>query len=228
MKKLITYLFIVFSATSSYSQIIENKLNLSFGLNIGFPLNHGTIHQDQLNYPSFFGNCPATVSPNIFLDYNIRRNFSLGVELNYTYYSRWNGDANMFILSNPSIRQESFALVGTYFLQDINVQFSQVKTGIVFGPALLLNSLNWTKINNQNIYNTSVVLPKSESKLHPGLRCGVCLQNAISNRLGFRLDFYYQYERANSIYYLDKSFNSLNLRVRVILRLFNDKYYNYE
>lgn len=226
MKKLVLILVIGVVSLSLKGQFLDNRIDFGFGAGFHLPLNSENISEySSFRYPSLYGNYAFGAGIQAFCDYHIAKSLRVGIELESSRYNPWKGNQDVFILNEPVLSLSSISLRGLYLPQK-KVQFASPATnwGYYIAPVFTYQLLKWDDTvlenNNQPAF--------SHSTIHPGFKTGFSLFHEFNNYYGLRLDVYYHFSLVESPYYLDKSFQSVNVSLNLFTKRFHNKYFRYD
>lgn len=227
MKEKLFLIFLISVGTLALKgQFLDNKIDFGVGAGFHLPLNPETITRNSsFRYPSLYGNYAFGTGIQAFCDYRISESLRVGIGLESSRFSSWKGDQDIFILIDPVLSLSSISLRGIYLPKTI-MQFAtpSLKWGLYMAPILTYQVLEWDDTVPEN-YNQPAFL---FSTIHPGFKSGISLFHEINNYYGLRLDVYYHYSAVDSPYYLDTSFQSVNVSLSVFTKRLHNRYYRYD
>jgi hypothetical protein len=226
MKRYFILVIILVNYISMYSQSIPNKLNIGIGTNVCFPLNSNDVTETKFKYPSLYGNYQAGYAGLIMLEYELNSKYSVNLSLEKSRYNNWEGNEHNFILSKPSINITSYSFSLKYTPERLQLNDYLFKWGIFLAPIMAAQKLKWDEINQSSDDNFEY--PKSEKNFLPGFKTGFEMSYFTVNSILICSQISYQYLKCNSNYYMDKSFQSINISIVIKYKLFKNRYFKYE
>jgi hypothetical protein len=226
MKKKLLILLLNLFCLFLNAQYVENKLNIGFGVSLCKPLNRSLINKEYFSYPSLYGNFKYGYCAHLSVDYKIKQNFWIGIEAGKTFYTKWSGDQEIFVLKDPYISLTSVCLNIFYCPKHYQIYSGSIVWGVLFAPIVASQNLEWSSIKQQK--DESNLYPYSEIKLFPGLKTGFGVIILNSNGLQIRSDICYQYFYCDNYYYTDKAFHSINISLQCYFRFKKNRYFRYE
>ena len=220
---IICFLFIV--GLKINGQYIDNKVDIFLGGGISIPV---VLNFDgNYAYPSLFENFKESFFLNAGINYWYKKNLSFGFVFEETKYEQWVGNYDVFILKNPKLRIETIGVNACFYPGFINHFKIPGKIGFQAGPELSLYSLRWNDYTydaNPFTYSEDVL---NEYLISPGVQIGLTYQRQINLNAGVKVDLSYKLHQTPGLHFLDKSFSSVNLSVKLFIRAFKNRLYNY-
>jgi hypothetical protein len=208
------------------AQFIDNKFNIGFGISACSPLNPKNVSNDQFVYPSLYGNYPVGISGILTVKYQLKPDWNIIFDISKTLFADWNGDKAIFILHNPSLKLSTVSIVGLYLPDRFLIKSIPVRWGVLAGPVLSKQKLSWTQIDQYT--DNEITFPEEEKKTLGGFKAGIVLLYLENDLIEVYSEVYYQYLHCYSNFYNDKAFHSVNFSLQLNLKLFKNRYYNYE
>ncbi len=219
--------FLLIAGLKLNGQYIDNKLDIFSGVGITTPVRWNFNENENFSYPSLFENFKKTLSLSAGVNYWFKRNLTFGLEYKQNKFEHWNGNNDIFILENPELSIHTIALNTGLYYDLINYFKIPGKIGIIAGPEFSRFSVSWTDFNNEVIQPGIQNDPKEENLISPGAQLGLLYQRQINLNSGVRMELSYSLHHAPGLYYLDKSFSSLNFSVKLYFRAMKNRRYNY-
>lgn len=226
MKRIYLILPLLFCLCKAGAQVIDNRLDLGFGSKVSIPLNASFIRIGDFRYPSLYGNFLPGPAGNAYFDFRLRKQLGVGFSYERTWYTAWDGDADLFILKNPKMLSSGSFLRISWYPVISRKESSFFSICLFGGPLLHYNRLQWTDFEQD--VNMYYGLNQEEYYLNPGLGAGAGFLYSLNNNAGVRLDLSYAGYRQKSILYFDRFMSSFNAAVSVYFRFNKDIYYKYD
>lgn len=229
MMKLMLYTCLTFFIYPIYGQLIENRLNIGFGVNTMIPLNAKYVSENNFKYPSYWGNSGSSVGGNIDAEYKLSDYLSIGINSSFSHHLWWNDNVNNFTLSEP-ISKTSIVSCGIIYFPFGNRWNSKISNlGIFISPMLFDHKLSWNDLNVDVGSNTEKLRNSfSKSNQNIGIQSGVSFLRERNNWDGIRLNIYYHWVKDSNNFYLDRSFQSFNISLIYYIKFLKNKYYLYD
>lgn len=227
MKTSILFLLTIFTASYLKGQVVDNHLNIGVGYDYVTSLNSDNIsHVDHLNYPSLYGNYNYIHAGEIYADFRVQKNFWIGIHFDKFKYNNWSGNKDVFILQDPVLAFSTVSASLIYNLNSARSANNLTHFNIFLAPLIGSQHLSWSAIQ-QSAYSDSVYAG-GEHQTDPGFRAGFGISHDINNDMGISANIFYQYIHVNSYYYLDHSFSSVDVSVKLYIRFLKNRYYRYD
>jgi hypothetical protein len=227
MKHLYILGFLLFINTLLSGQYIDNRLDIYAGGGISIPVSSKNTGQGSFVYPSLLGNFAESACYKAGLNYWLKSNICLGFEYEKVKFSQWQGNEEIFVIISPKLRLNSFSLQAGYFPDVLKQIKIPGKIGILGGVELVQQSLSWTAFSYTFYHPNITTLPFEDTNISQGFKVGLRYTKQLNFNGGIQFDLSYKFYQAESLYYVEKSFQSLNFSVLLSFRALKNRHYNY-
>jgi hypothetical protein len=203
-----------FCLGSLSGQVIPSSLNIGIGPVLSMSRNDEIYSEGKFTFPSLYGNYPSGKGISVYADYKLTNLIWMGVSTTYTNLNNWKGNQKIF-LRNPSVHIYTTGASINIFPGGTHINSGAVKPGINISTFYNYSEIHWAGLN------------KGKNDFNYGYSAGICMlyENDIH---GVRVDAFYQHSKADSKYYVDRYFDSVNLRLSFYFRRMKNIYYSYE
>jgi hypothetical protein len=228
MKKTILPFLLALFCSSLGAQFLNNKMDLYVGTT--FVSFHGreALNEDNFIYPSLFPNFCSPIGVFFKGMYKIGSVISIGVGADFVNSSDWESQHfNEYVNSKISLYSvyPAFQFHNRFYETGLlNRLVFNIEITPIIGMSEL--KLKHSIFDIQNNYG-NVSEPMNSNDIYYGLGGSTGMTLAITNFIGFYINYSIQYNRIKSPLYSDKHFTSSRIGLGFIFRLKNNKRYYY-
>jgi hypothetical protein len=227
MKSIYILCFIFAIGLQLSGQYVDNKLDIYAGGGISVPLSKTTLVKENFVYPALFGNFSKAFIWRAGFSYWLTNKLSVGLDYASVNYNQWNGDEELFILTSPVLQMQILTIHAGYYPDFLKFYRIPGKIGIIAGTELCQQSLSWSEFSYSFYHPNTNTLPLEEISFCPGIKAGLRYSKELSFNTGIQIDLAYSYRYTPSLYYIEKSFHSLDFSIIIFFRGMKNRYYNY-
>lgn len=227
MKSIFILYFIIATGLQLSGQYVDNKLDIYAGGGISIPLSKSTLVKENFVYPALFGNFSEAFIWRAGLSYWLTNKLTVGLDYASVNYNQWNGDEELFILTSPVLQVQILTLNAGFYPDFLKLNRIPGKIGIIAGTELCYQSLSWSQYSYSFYHPNTYTLPLEENSYCPGIKAGLRYSKELDINTGIQIDLAYSYRYSPSLFYIEKSFQTLDFSIIIFFRGLKNRYYNY-
>ena len=223
-------IFLILICESSYSQMIDNQLNVTISYQNNIILGSDFTNKDNFIYPSFYNNFNNSNTISISGIYAIYPHFSVGMAVDFTSLSSWQLSEEY---ENYKDSRASLISIMPIFQYNIKYQdkgmYNKIQLSVQLNPVLGRSSINLK-------HPTFVIVPDLPGEITPplsskdffvGIEVSTGIEYEISNNFGASFRIGSRNCWTSSILHNDQSFHTVFLEFGVHVRLMKSKRFLY-